>query len=281
MKKWVKYLLWTGIIAGDILYIRFDLFLLLHLVGWSTSKTKTRRDTRSGRPYLLGRFCQKTDPARTKRRTYLLQAKDDMNAVVNKIYDLKSFQEYIYDPADMKIIKDTLDAYPKVYPLLQQAAACPDFDFKIDYNLPPKKLMDAILDQMNSGLHRAPGRFLLARAKLSIFQNDREEALRSVILQLQLSRLFEHEPLILTNYLLTIATKNVALECANEILQSGPVSDQARAALDAELSLHGSMDKCRLALKHERAFSMDMISHELPQPLLFANLMATVFVEYV
>jgi hypothetical protein len=106
---------------------------------------------------------------------------------------------------------------------------------------------------------------------LSISRGDREEALRSVILQLQLSRKLEREPLILINYLVTIATKNIALECANEILQSGPIGDQVRAALDAELSLHGSMDKCRMALKHERAFSMDMITRELPQPFLLAN----------
>jgi hypothetical protein len=225
----------------------------------------------AGDPICLADLARKPIPPEQNDATYLLRAKDDANAVVNEVYDLKSYQDWCYDPEDMKKIKDTLDAYPKVYPLLQQAAACPDFDSKIDYNLPPRKLMDAILDQMNSGFSRTPGRYLLARAKLSIFQNDREEALRSVILQLQLSRQLEREPLILTNYLVTIATKHVALECSNEILQSGPVGDQARAALDAELSLHGSMDKCRTALKHERAFSMDMLIHELPQPFLLAN----------
>jgi hypothetical protein len=196
-----------------------------------------------------------------------------MNAVVNEVYDLKSFQEDRYEPEDMKKIKDTLDAYPKIYPLLLQAAACPDFGSQLDYNLPPRKLLEAILDQVNSGfLHKSPARYLLARAKLLIYQDDRDEAMRAVILQMQLSRQLEHESLILINYLVTKAIEHMATKCANEVLQAGPVSDQTRAALEAELSLHGSMDLFRKVQKSERAFSLDYFRRESPRPWILSNI---------
>jgi hypothetical protein len=100
-----------------------------------------------------------------------------------------------------------------------------------------------------------------------IYQGNRDEAVGVVILMLRLARLAEREPL-LNNYWVTRAVENVALDCgANEVLQSGPISKQSRADLDKELSLCGSMEIFRHALKTERAFSMDRFNHEIPWSL--------------
>jgi hypothetical protein len=182
---------------------------------------------------------------------------------VNEIYDLKSYQEWQYDPEDMKKIESALDAYPNVYPLLRQAAECPDLDFKLDYNLPPTKLLAAILDQNNSSSLRTPARYLLARAKLLIFQKNGNEALQSAIIMLQLSRKAEHEPLII-NYLVAKVVEDMALDCANEILQSGPVTDNMKSALETELSLHDAIRPYQQVLKSERAYGLDCFRHEIP-----------------
>jgi hypothetical protein len=240
---------------------------------WSISAHLNRKLAaihEAGDPICIADLARKPIPPEQKGATYLLRARDDMNAVVNEVYDLKSYQDWRYEPEDMKKIKDILDAYPKIYPLLQQAAACPDFGSQLDYSLMPKNFLESILDQSNSGSIRTPARYLRARAKLLIFQGDRDGAMQSAMLMLQLSRQFEHEPL-LVNYLVSKAVENMALECANEVLQSGPVSDQTRTALDAELSLHGSMDQFKKTLKSERAYSLDCYRHEFPRLWILSN----------
>ncbi len=271
MKRAKKILLWTGISLGTLIAILLICAACYSWILGSRLEKKLAAIKAAGDPICLADLARKSVPPEQNGMTYLLRANDDMNAVVNEVYDLKSFQEWQYYPEDLKKIKDALDAYPKVYPLLQQVVERPDFDSKLDYNLPPSKLLGAICDQNNSGFIRAPERYLLARAKLLIFQGDRDEAMRSVILICRLSRQAEHEPLI-TNYLVSRAVEGIALECANEVLQSGPVGDQIRADLEAELSLHGSMRNFRTALKSERAFSMDCFRHELPRPWILSNL---------
>jgi hypothetical protein len=273
MKKWVKYLLWTGIIVG-IFFISALIFSFYYI--WSAGaqvKQKLAAIREAGDPVCLADFARKPIPPEQNGATYLLQAKDDMNAVVDKIYDLKSYQEYTYDPADMKIIKDALDAYPKIYPLLQHAAACPDFDSKIDYNLPPRILMDAILDQMNSGFHRAPGRYLLARAKLSIFQNDREEALRAVILQLQLSysdKLFDYYRI--EKYRPRVRQRDITVRSDQRSGQSGPGCGTIPPWIDGQMP-NGAKTRTRV---------FDGYAHPRIAPTFSARQsMATVCVEYV
>ncbi|MGA2797161.1 MAG: hypothetical protein ABSE63_06275 [Thermoguttaceae bacterium] len=270
MKRAKKILLWTGISLGTLIAILLICAACYSWILGSRLEKELAAVKAAGDPICLADLARKPILPEQNGATYLLRAKDDMNAVVNEVYDLKSFQEWQYYPEDMKKIKAALDAYPKVFPLLQQAASCPDFDSKLDYNLPPSKLLAAICDQGNSGFLRAPARYLQARTKLLIFQGDRNEALQSAILMLQLSHQLEHEPLLI-NYLVTKAVENMALECANEVLQSGPVSDQTRTALDAELALHGSMDQFRKMLRTERAYSLDCLRHEFPRLWVLSN----------
>jgi len=176
-----------------------------------------------------------------------------------------------YNAEDMKKVEDTLKAYPNIYPLLEQMAACPDFDLQKDYTLTPSNFIKKYIDDNIISSLRASVRFLRARAKLSNFHGNRDEALKQTILILQLSRKFEQEPLII-NYLVTKAIEGMALECANETLQAGPVSDQARDELDEELALHGSLDKLRMAFKSDRAYSLDSFRRELPRTWILSNL---------
>jgi hypothetical protein len=270
MKRAKKILLWIGISLGTLIAI---LLIFAACYSWILGSRLEKRLAAlkaAGDPICLADLARKPIPPEKNGATYLLRAKDDANAVVNEVYDLKSYQDWRYDPEDMKKIKDALDAYPKVYPLLQQAAACPDFDSQLDFNLMPSKFMAAICEQGNSGFLRAPARYLQARTKSMIFQGDRNEALQSAILMLQLSRKVEHEPLIV-NYILNRAIEGMALECVNEVLQSGPVEDRIRVDLNTELSLHESLHNIRTALKSERAFSLDCFRHELPRPWILSN----------
>jgi hypothetical protein len=217
---------------------------------------------KAGEPTCLADLAREPIPPEQNGFTYMLQAKDDMNAVDLVVDKLSEFQENRFKPEEMNKIKDTLDAYPKIYPLLQQAAACPAFDFQINYKLPPSQVIRKLLFDGNASSMHSVKRYFRARALLQTYNGDRDEAMRSVLLLLQLTRQMDCEKQIYINYLIIIAIKNIAIECANEILQSGPIEDQTRAALDGELSLHKPIKDFQSSLKAERAYCLDSIKSD-------------------
>lgn len=258
MKRAKKILLWTGIGAGTLIVI---LLIASACYVWITGSRLEKRLAAlkaAGEPICLADLARKPIPPEQNAVTYLLRVKDDMNAVVNEVYDLKSLwgNESGYDPEDMKKTKETLDAYPKIYPILLQAAACPKLNLPLDYAQGPK-LIDSLGNDDIVPLRNAT-RYLNIKAQSLIYQGNRDEAVGVIILMLRLSRLAEGEPL-LSNYLVTRAVDGVALLCANDVLQAGPVSNRSRTDLDKELSLHGSMEIVRRALKSEIPVTIDLI----------------------
>jgi hypothetical protein len=227
----------------------------------------------AGDPICLADLARKPIPPEQNGATYLLRAKDDITAVDNELDPLwrEEGNDGYYPTENMKKIEAVFKAHPNCYPLLEQAIACTDFDSQMDFTLSPNTFMEKICENTaGTSLPRASTRCLHARVMWLIYQGDRDEAMRSVLLICRLSRQMEHEPLII-NYLVRRAIEGIALESAIEVLQSGSVGDRIRADLDAELSLHGSMRNFQTALKSERAFAMDQLRHELPRPWILSN----------
>ena len=80
--------------------------------------------------------------------------------------------------------------------------------------------------------------------------------LEACITLLRLSRHFEHEPTLI-GYLSSIACRGIAVEAANRVLRSGPVSNESRQTLDEELAKYDAAAGYRRALVSERAFGLD------------------------
>ncbi len=70
-------------------------------------------------------------------------------------------------------------------------------------------------------------------------EGKRDEAVRTALLIFRLATHLDHNPTIV-NYLVSIAVRGIAIDSANEALQSGPVSKEVRDALDAELARFNS-----------------------------------------
>lgn len=269
MKKWKKILLWTGIVAGILIVV---VIVLPAGYSWIIGKQIERKLAalrEAGEPICLADLAPKPILPEQNAATYLLRAKNEMDAAVNGIYQLKGFSENRYEAEEMKIVQDILQAYPQVYALLQQAAACPDFGFSLDFTLTPQELLQHNID--NIQLLVSVRSFLEAQALEWLFQGKNDEALQAAVLLLKLARQVERGPLLFVNYYISISMEAGALDCAHKILRAGPVSEQAREALDAELSLHGSMDKLQMALKAERAYSLDCFRRELPHAWMLSN----------
>ena len=81
---------------------------------------------------------------------------------------------------------------------------------------------------------------------------------------LYLTRQYDRDNPILVGYLVSIACKNIAMDAANEALQSGSIDGKYRTALEAELSRLDNLDSCRAAMKSERAYCLDALQNDLP-----------------
>jgi hypothetical protein len=269
MKKWKKILLWTGITAGTLIAI---LLIVAAYYAWTTGirlEQKLAALKAAGEPICLADLARKPIPPQQNGATYLRRAKADLYAVDKATADLKyNEEEGGFLAEDLPHLEEILNTYPNIYPLLEQAAACPDFDMQWDFTLLPSKFLEKYLDDIY--LFRAPARYLDARIQILLSKGKSDEALQSVILMLRLTRQIEREPLLMS-YLVTRAITGIAVKCANGVLQAGPVNDQARAALDAELSLHDSLDSARTVLKAERAYILDCFRHEQPHPWILSN----------
>jgi hypothetical protein len=275
MKRVKKILLWTGISLGTLILILLIFAACYSWILGSRLEKKLAAIKAAGDPICLADLARKPIPPEQNGATYLRRAKDDITAVDNEISALwrDEGNDGYYPIENMKKIEAVFKAHANFQPLLEQAAACPDFDSQMDYTLSPNKFLEYEInaEACPTSMFRASTRCLHARVMWLIYQGDRDEAMRSVILMCHLSRLTEHEPLII-NYLVSRAIEGMALDSANAVLQSGPIGDRIRADLDAELSLHDSMRNFQTALKSERAFALDRFRLELPRPWIVSNM---------
>jgi len=263
MKRLKKILKWTGIVLGVLVAV------LLIVNAWFVWTTDARFDGQlaairaADDPLSIADLAHEPPPPEINAATYLRRAKADMAAITKEVTKVI---EALGDPArlptaeEQRAIQAALDAYPKVIPLLEQAAACPEYDAELDYTLPPQSLHDGqtFVDELMrvSDYIRPACRVLRARTLLLAGKGDRDEAVRTALVILRLSRHFERNPLI-DGHMLAMVTRGAGIDAANLALQAGPVSDEVRQALDAELARCESTENYRRAIASERAFGMD------------------------
>jgi len=263
MKRLKKILKWTAIVLGVLAA------MLLMANAWFVWTTDARFEGQlaairaAGDPLSIADLAHEPPPPETNAATYLRRATADMAAItkeVTKVIESLGDPPRLPTAEEQRTIQGALDAYPKVIPLLQQAAACPEYDAELDYTLPPQSLHDgqSFTEEVIrlSDDVRPTYRVLRARALLLAGKGDRDEAVRTALVILRLSRHFERNPVIV-GYILAMVARGVGIDAANLALQAGPVSDEVRQALDAELARCEGTDYYRRAVTSERAYGMD------------------------
>ena len=141
MKRLKKILKWTGIVLGGLVVIG----LAANAVFVWTTDTRLERqlaEIRAGRrPVDAGRFGPPADPAGKERRHVSPPGRGGCRGHRERDLGSPEVQEYSVagtsvpmPPKVQKAIKTALDAHPNVMPLLEQAAACPDYDPQLDYS---------------------------------------------------------------------------------------------------------------------------------------------------
>jgi len=218
----------------------------------------------AGDPVTLADLARPPIPPEKNAATYLRRAQADLTAIEKDGKNLHSASEcpaFMIPLDDRKIIKAAFLAHPNVIPLLEQAAACPDYDAELDYTVPPLEFDNQLLDLANTS--RSPARVLCYRSALLVAEGKRDEAVRTALLILRLARHLDRNPMLVNN-LVAIAVRWVAIESANEALQTGPISKEVRGSLDVELAIQQHMQGYSWSLKSERSHVVASFRNIIP-----------------
>jgi len=233
---------------------------------WSTG-TRLERSLfalrQAGDPVQLADLARAPIPPEQNADVFLRRAADDLDAIQKELlasYPKTGYPTGTVGPADQERLEKLFAAYPRVIPILEQAAECPDSDPELDGTLPPTRFLESYMEHSNK--HRLLYRVLRARSVLLLANGRADDALATQMLTLRLTRHWRHEPLIV-GYFVTLACEQMAMAGVNQVLQAGSVSPSARQALDTELALHDTMEGYNWALRSERSFSLSSV-RELP-----------------
>lgn len=266
-KRGRRILKWTFIVFGGLLAI---ILVGNALAVWITGTQLDRELARiraAGDPVSLADLEPEPIPPERNAATYLRRARDDLRAMDGEItqamVDAPVFD--VRSPSVMRAIRSAVTTYPKVIPLLEQAAACSRYtSTEPSVSNDPEAFFDAIMPRVQD--RRAAAKLLGYYWPEVLFADDkREEAVRSSIALLRLCRLFDQQPM-LVDFLVSIACRGIALHSLNQILQTGSVSDELRQELEDELAKHNLDAAFRLALKTERAVGFSSFRHFMSLP---------------
>ncbi|MEN6497848.1 MAG: hypothetical protein ABFD16_26415, partial [Thermoguttaceae bacterium] len=214
MKRLKRIVQWTAVVLGALVAI------LLIVNAWYVASSDSQLEKRwaqlrdEGRPSSLADLAPAPIPPEKNAATYLRRAQTDVKAIDHEVCKLwDSMGTNTVPTADeQKAIREALDAYPKVIPLLEQAAGAPDYDAGLDYSVSQDEFVARLLPVMQD--QRSVARALYAKAALLAAEGKRDEAVQASILLLRLARHFDRCPVLVT-YLVSIAIRRIALDGAN------------------------------------------------------------------
>ncbi len=165
MKRAKKILKWTAIVVAAAITI---LLLLNAYFVWSTGTRLEKRLValrQAGDPVQLEDLAREPIPPDQNADVFWRCAADDLDAIQKELdaqYPQKGYPTGTLSPAEQDKLEKLFAAYPKVMPLLEQAAACPDADPQLDYTLSPFRFLEPFMEQTSR--HRLLYRVLRARS---------------------------------------------------------------------------------------------------------------------
>ncbi|MFL5339746.1 MAG: hypothetical protein ACJ8F7_06220 [Gemmataceae bacterium] len=257
MSRLMRVLKKLALAAGVLLMIALLANVVLVWVTGSRLEDRLAALRAAGQPVVLTDLQLSPLDADQDAATYLNRARDDQKAFAKETLAIQSKPEYGADElneADLKTLRTAFDAYPKLVPLLEQAANCPDYRPALDYAAGPDAVLVAGTEEAQR--FRAAVNVLDARARLLTAEGKSEEALSAAVTMFRLAKHLEREPMMIGNLLL-IACRAVAGDAAHRAVRLGPVSAKLRDSLDVELAAADDSRAYVFSLRSERALGTE------------------------
>lgn len=256
MARFKKYLKRGAIGLGAVMGILLIVNAVFIWIYGGRLEDRLEKIKADGHPVSLADLASEPPPSEQNAATFLRRARDDVDAVdreLSDVYDREGFGEGRVSQEDVETLRSAFEAYPRVIPLLQQAADAPHFHPDLDYTLPPSRFLGEYLEQLQRV--RSCARVLQARAVLLHSRGKHDQSIQTCVLLLRLCRHADRCPMLI-GHLVSLACRAVAVETANATVQKGSVSSSAREALQTELRRHDLTEPFRHALRTERAYGL-------------------------
>jgi len=237
-------LAWIVILAVAAGTIFLGLIALLSAISESTLQKQIAAIRAAGDPTSLAALRNRSIPPEEDAGERLARARKGLLAIVealDKVRRSETYQQGRPTEPEVKAIQAALKAHAEAVSLVEQATACDDYVPRGDHEA-----------------SRAAIRALQARIVMLLGQGRRDEALDDCVAMFRLARLLEKRPTV-AGYLVALACRGLAVESANLVLRSGPVSPDARQSLDAELARQEGAEGYASMLKTARADGLQKI----------------------
>lgn len=264
--KWIGYSILALIVLVMIAYAGVTL--------WANFRLAPRLAAlrASGEPTSISELAPKPVPAAEDGSTYLAEiapqveafAKDHVrfyDSPLGQSYDMKADYGLELSAEEIAAIRAILDKYPSIEPALRQATECKYYASRLDYSLEFNPFLEAILDKAQD--LRTCARMLRWKSEVQLAEGNVAEAVQAGLLTLRLSRLQEQEP-AMVNGLVAVALRGLGIEMINRALRSGPIQEELRHSLDADLASYDELDWYVHTLKTERAYNLSSTDDLFP-----------------
>lgn len=180
---------------------------------------------------------------------------------LGKSYSEKKDRRSQPSTEEINAIRAILEKYPRIEPALQQAVTCEYFRSRLNYALGFQQFLNDLIKRATD--LRSCARMLDWKTQVELADGNIDQAMKTGMLVLRLSRLQEQEP-ALQNGLVAIAIRAKGVDLLNLAIRSGPVSKEQRDALDDELATLDGLDWYVNVLKTERAVNLSAARDQFP-----------------
>ena len=257
-------------------------FIINAILVWRSStalKKRLQAIQAAGQPLTLDGLRGDPISPQENASVYYRAAQKDIRAIERDLEELYKTDRWPDGPLtaeDVRTAEQILAAYPEVKSLIDKGSLCSQYRSEIQYGPAFSDFMSNSLEQM--GYPRSIARYLTARCIVETARGRRDDALRTCVQILQLARAASNEPSLL-GCLISIALQGSGADSANRVLRSGPVSDAARADLEAELAQHDPVEVYRHALITERTVGLAALRTRFPWPRFVWNKAAVAYLD--
>ena len=248
----MKKLLGFSAVLVTILLLAGGVFLVFRLAQFKAAVNELRSE---GYPVSIADLSRPAKDPEQDAMLLLNRLQSQLGSFETEMFIDKDALTRPVDDAMIARFNELNVAYPEVFPLIERLSQATEVS--IDLGDDSQEFLDSRLARWQRV--RSCARVLAWKSRVLAAQGKPDDSIAANLQTLQISRLFDGQPLILWQ-LVSLACRNIAVEAIHDVIVSRPISGQMCDELNRELERHDSLPGYRTTLVGERSFGIEMIT---------------------